>query len=307
VSDSSVCSEDGLVTLFVRHLPSPERAGAARADIGLLLSSLPGQLATAWPEVDYPVERYAVNLASAVPADEEDVAAYLETLHLTDLYLADAVSARHPGAAEVFVRAFGPEIERALAAWKLTRPQIDEVWQRLSQRLTCGDDAGGTQPALASYRGRGPLRAWLRITALREGQRLRGEARREAPLHDSAEEPGIDSADPELRYLKQHYRDAFERAFRDAMTALQSRQRNVLRYFYLEGLRTEEIGRLYGVHRVSVSRWLAEIREQLYDQTVRGLSSELGAGDETVQSLIRLLETQIDVRVSAFLLDTSTK
>ena len=70
-----------------------------------------------------------------------------------------------------------------------------------------------------------------------------------------------DESSPELDYVKERYAPQFKAAFQDALRALDSEQRNVLRLHVVEGLNIDEIGALFRVHRSTVARWIAGARQ----------------------------------------------
>src|SRR5205823_12308411 len=102
-------------------------------------------------------------------------------------------------------------------------------------------------------------------------------ARRETPVDPDVLGEGT-AIDPVLAQLKQRYRDEFGEAFRQAAAALTPRERTLLRYRFLDGLSIDEIGVLHRVHRATVARWIAAIREALFEATRERLGSRLAIG-----------------------------
>src|SRR5205085_8363572 len=119
----------------------------------------------------------------------------------------------------------------------------------------------------------GALGPWLRAAAARTAIDLM-RTRRELPA-DPAALADVASFDPLLAQLKLRYREEFRGAFREAAAGLVDREVTILRYKFVENLSIDEIGIIYGVHRATVARWIAAIREALFDGTRKQLADRL--------------------------------
>ena len=121
-----------------------------------------GTARAAWPRVELEGTRFVAHLARHLAADASPEA--LEALHVGDLYLACACADGLPAAHTAFEAHILPEVDQAVARMKLSPTALDEVRQRVRQRmLVAGPD---TPPKLAAYPGTGPLAAWVRAAAL---------------------------------------------------------------------------------------------------------------------------------------------
>jgi RNA polymerase sigma-70 factor (ECF subfamily) len=107
--------------------------------------------------------------------------------------------------------------------------------------------------------------------------------------------------DPELAYLKSHYRELMQSAFADAVASLEPRQRLALRYQLVEHLNTERIGALFGVHAATARRWVALAREQLWNATRHGVMHRLGIRPAEFESIVRLVRSELDMSVARLL------
>jgi RNA polymerase sigma-70 factor (ECF subfamily) len=174
-----------------------------------------------------------------------------------------------------------------------------EVLQNLRRDLLA--PRRGQTPGIAAFAGRAELRSWLRVAAVRELARVAVRARREVRLdtHEISALPGDD--DVETRHLKAIYRDDFKIAFNEAMAQLTGRQRRLLRYQVIEQLSIDEIGALHRVHRATAARWLVEARAVLSERTRALLGVRLRIERGEVQSVLKLVESQIDVSVERLL------
>ncbi|MFP2905630.1 sigma-70 family RNA polymerase sigma factor, partial [Pyxidicoccus sp. 3LFB2] len=105
---------------------------------------------------------------------------------------------------------------------------------------------------MAEYDGRGPLVAWVRTVALRLAlTELRERAVRPAGDVESRLLPAVDAS---FEALKHRHREDFEAALRAALAALEPRERAILRLHLVEGVGVEDIGRVHGVSRATMTR-----------------------------------------------------
>src|SRR5262249_1646533 len=107
--------------------------------------------------------------------------------------------------------------------------------------------------------------------------------------------------DPELAYLKRSYRAEFLKAFRDALATLSVRERNVLRQHFLYGLGIDQLAIAYQVHRATAARWIQRACVTLLDSTKRSLRKRLGADHAEIESVMRLVESRLEVSLRRFL------
>jgi RNA polymerase sigma-70 factor (ECF subfamily) len=237
----------------------------------------------AWPEVHFGVEAVAQSLSAKTSAQE--------LMHPADLYLALACAAGIPAALSIFERHLLSEVAAFVARINPSPAFADEVRQRLRERLLVGPSA-----RIAEYRGNGPLGAWLRVASVRIAiDLLRADgATRATPIHDVATR----ALDPEFGYIAATHRPMLEDALRKAVTNLTTRERNVLRMYFVNGWTFARIGRSYRVHRGTVTRWVADIRQRLLDQMLAELGDKLSLSINQLRSLAGLLGSQVDAGLS---------
>ncbi|MFE8600875.1 sigma-70 family RNA polymerase sigma factor [Archangium violaceum] len=253
----------------------------------------------AWPGVDLDGARFAAHLARHLPADSPAEA--LEALHLADLYLACACAEGLPLAHAAFEARVLPEVHVAVARLKLPPSSVDEVRQLVRQKmLVPGPD---TPARLAAYPGTGPLSGWVRAAALWIALDLqRQRSNQDVSMEDSTLSLLVDPGDdPELVYLKTTYRAEFNTAFTQALANLSPRERNTLRLKYLDGLSIDQLGALYGVHRATAARWVVAAQQALLEETRRLLTERLRLTGSQLDSVLRLISSQIDVSLSRLL------
>jgi RNA polymerase sigma-70 factor (ECF subfamily) len=252
-----------------------------------------------WPDLDLPPRRFIAHLATIVPATDPAPEKAIAVLHAADLYLACACANDVPAAVERFeethLRALGAVLGAALASSSV---DVDEVRQRLRVRLFVGDTGRG--PLVGSYSGRGALSAWVRVAAVRlaltqaRDSAIGARAGRRAMVEGALGAAG-GGEDPELAFIKDRYRREFEEAFGAALSAASTRERALLRLNVVGGLTLEQIGRMYGVDRSTVSRWLAEARRVLLDNTEAALKERLGVAPADFASMARLFTSQLEI------------
>ena len=213
-----------------------------------------------------------------------------------DLELARAAARRDEAATRALIAVLDREAEKVLRRMRLSPDETAELVQRLRMRIFVED--GGR---LSTYDGRGPIAAWLRAMVVHAAlDEKRREKRRGPPRGDSALENVVKSGvDAELAALRTRHAPEFSAAFRAALGALTPRERNVLRLVYLDGLTAAQVGKIYGTHRVSVARWLGDIRRKVHGETLARLSHVVTPSQGT--SLIRLCWSAIDESIARIL------
>jgi RNA polymerase sigma-70 factor (ECF subfamily) len=87
------------------------------------------------------------------------------------------------------------------------------------------------------------------------------------------------------------------RAFRDAIAALRKEERTLLRYHYLDGLGIDPLSLVLGVHRVTAARRLNKARSSVVQGTRALLTERLRVGSRDLESILRLIESQLDISV----------
>ncbi|MEZ4381338.1 MAG: sigma-70 family RNA polymerase sigma factor [Nannocystaceae bacterium] len=252
----------------------------------------------AWPEIQVEAAPFFALVARRFAPG---TSAALRELRAADLYLLAAYLGGAPGASAAFEAEYFARVARALGRFRASRDEIAEIQQTLRVRLL--NDRRST-PARSHYVGAGSLGSWLCISAVRELWRARKQDGRGAALDDHALQqlPARDE-DQELAYLKALYRREFKEAFNEALAALTAKERNVLRYNVLKGLNIAEIGAIYRVHRATVARWIARAREQLKTRTHEALTRKLQLRGRDLESVLHLIESQLDVSLRRHLGD----
>ncbi len=216
-----------------------------------------------------------------------------------DVALAEAAAAGDEAALRRFDALVREIVPAALSSMKLDAARVDDVVQRVRERLLLAKD--GDAPPLLRYAERGALRGLLTVVATRVAiettRRDSRERGRQGPERDIA----AGDPSPELMLIKAEYRAAFREAYRDALAALDAHDKNLLRLHLVGGLTLAELATMYGQHRATVVRHLARIRETVLKATERALKERLAVDERELQSLFHLAQSQLDVSVMSLL------
>jgi RNA polymerase sigma-70 factor, ECF subfamily len=259
------------------------------------LAELWRDVQAAWPGVAVPAERFLPYLAARLPAGGTAVDA-LERMLPADLYLACGCVDGDRAALAAFEAHPMKEVSALVRRMTSATQELEDASQIIRMRLFTSD---GTQPpGIAGYAGSGPLRLFLRVTVVRELYKVLGRAARETPLEpeDLADLPAVED-DPELAHLKRLYRDEFKEGFEASLASLDRRDRTLLRYHYVQRLTIDEIGVLLRVHRATAARRLADVRQELRERTREHMIAKLTVAKEDLQSILRLIESQLHASV----------
>ncbi len=286
-------SDGRLAAQFLAQLDEARRARLP--DANALEEVLAQQLAAAraaWPGVALSDEKFLAHLARHLPDDGAPLLR-LRELRGDELYLARACADGDAEALRAFEAAHLRDVRGALARLDRDGLPVDDVLADLRLKLLVQD--GDAPPRILEYAGRGELRGWLRITAVRAAFRQRDRERAGAATDedDALADRSAPAGNPELDVLKSQHGDAFRRAFREAMAALTSRDQLLLRQHFLDGLTLEQLGALHGgVNRSTVLRWIRRVQELLLKKTRRALVDELHLTAAECDSLLRDMQSQ---------------
>lgn len=274
--------------LAVRQVPHDEAGALERALETVIATTL-----QTWPDVTADPAAFAAYLGERIPADADVIAALRERA-VGDVYLAFACLAGNPVATRHVEERFAALVG-LLVQQNIDHDLARDTVQHLRVQLLAGE-----RPGLRTYSGMGSLRAWLRISALREAIRAQRKARgRETQeLSDTLADA---TDDPALQYQRQLYRAEFRTAFEDAVTGLSVRDRNLLRQSVLYGATVDELGSIYQVHRATAARWIAAARERLVEATRRRMIEILEIQPEDYDSILTLIHSQLDVSIERVL------
>jgi len=297
---SGMTASMALASALAAALPGDVELGDAAAIEASLTGALAGAAAT-WPDVRIEGAAFAAFVAERLAAGAPASAA-LERLWLGDLALACACAAGDSAAIETLDRIVSREVASAADSARAGAAVRDEAAQIVRTLLLV--PRAERPPAIHDYAGRGPLGGWLRIVAAREVVRLLRPSRREVELRDHPAFGEATASDPVLSALKMRYRRELAEALHMALAELGPRDRTLLRYQLVDGLSIDDIAAVYRVHRATAARWLARVRDDLIESTRRLLAEQLGIGADEVVSVLRLVQSELDISVIPHLMSS---
>lgn len=279
----------------------PERDAADAADA--ILDELLTRGRTAWPALALSAGLARAHLAAKASLAGVDA----PSLCAEDLYLAAACLDGDRAALAAFETQYLDAVPRYLGRMRLDAATLDEVRQQLAVRLLVAASAEAV-PRLAEYGGRGRLEAWVRVAATRlaiDLQRARGlvldPAARQEERDGEALLGRLVVEDAELELLRRRHAAALQQALVEAFAGLSPEQRNLLRLSYRDGRSIDEIGALFGVHRATVARRIAQAREQILGASRDLLQERLALSSGELDSLIGALGGHVHLSVSRLL------
>jgi RNA polymerase sigma-70 factor (ECF subfamily) len=175
---------------------------------------------------------------------------------------------------------------------------IAEVQQILRERLLVGPNA-----KIRDYRGGGALTSWVRTAAVRTALNLRRRTRREiaADPMGAGLEPFESLLDPEIVLLRQRYMPEIDGALRRAIAALEPKDRLLLNFYYVDGLTLAKIAALERVGTSTVFRRLSAATQTVLASMKDELALRLQLSTESLDSLIRHVQDDIDLSLSQVL------
>lgn len=245
---------------------------------------------------DVTVDEAAVRAWIARRLDGEDAAAALDA---AEVFLACACATGHGGALAAFERRYFATLPSALSRLSLAADDVAEVVQRLRVRLFVAED--GAAPRVVGYAGAGQLGGLVRVAAIRLGLNLLRSRGRLVAGDDGFEDLPIADDDPALARLKTQYRGAFKQAFEDAIAGLDGRERSLLNLALVKGLGIDKVAVVYGVHRATAARWIAQARANLTRAVHALLATRLGVPRGQVDDLLPLVESQLELSLERLL------
>jgi RNA polymerase sigma-70 factor (ECF subfamily) len=281
--------------------PTPTWTDAERVTWQARLQAALAAARESHPGVEVDVVAWCRHLGRSLPPDASP-----DDLHVdraADLYLAFACGEGEAKAIDRLRTRFSADVDRALAKAGSTGIAPAELRQRAWVKLLA--DGGHGEPHIRRYSGRGSLQGWIRVVVSRLAvDLLRGarETERERTVAPEVlAEIGRTDPDPQFEILRAQYHAEVRGAMEAAFAALSSKDRRLLRGQLVERLGTDDLGAMFGVHRTTAARWVERARARLIEHAHAALRERVGAGDQTVRSLVQMVRSQIDLSVARLL------
>ncbi len=248
------------------------------------LEAIVARAREAWPDLPVTEAELAAHILSRAPNLDANTPG-------ADLLLALAAAKGSPIAILAMEQRYFHVVDVCRAAVRSTL-STGEAKQRVRDKLFVGPP-----PRALSYSGKGSFEGWLRVVVTRVLLDEAEKGQQSETLEESLSSIRV-SANPETALLRKTTEKDFRAAFHDAVVTLEVRERALLKYALLDGLTVDDIGAIYDVHRSTAARWVAAAARTLESRLRDVLRTKLGAGDDEVERLVRLVESKVDLSLS---------
>lgn len=244
-----------------------------------------------WPGISVSHERFAQMLTLA------EVASDSLRQWGADLYLAYAAGAGDHGAVRLIDERFISRLPARIRRLGSAKDNVNDVLQTVRERLFSGD-----VPRIRAYNGTGPLEQWIKVVAIRTAIDLH-RTDRSIPRVEGAWLETVAPSDADLSTLamKHEYKRELEAAIRELVAQLSPRDRAVLRLHVVQGVSIEKIAASYGVHRVTVARWVWTAGETVLDGLRARFRAKFGIVPHEFDSMVRLARSQLSIDLAGLL------
>jgi RNA polymerase sigma-70 factor, ECF subfamily len=227
--------------------------------------------------------------------------------HTDELRLAAACAAGEVGALRRFDAEYVALLDAPLRALGLDGGRIDDVKQRVREKLLLPRD--DDVPRVLQYAGAGRLVGLVKVTALRTALNDQRQRRRRNATHARAKETTVQrimAADlgPELQVIDTQHRALIKQAFETAIEALERADRGLLRLHLLERMTIDEIAALHGIHRATAARRLARIRDAISTRAHECLRAAMPSRSHGLASVTRAVDSMLDLSLARVLAPT---
>lgn len=241
-----------------------------------------------WPTIDLSVEKFQLHcervFGAKSPVDGVG--------HAGDFFLCAACLAGDSEALRLLDVELRTHTVNAIRRINSEQTFVDEILQVVRQKLLVSP-----QPKLLRYAARGPLLAWLGVTATRTAlDLLRSQkgACKQVELTDKLRDSEY-GATKDL--IRARYGDAFQASLSKAVAELPPRDRNILRLYLVGRCSIDQLGTMYRVDRSTPARWLRSARKRIFDAVRSDLKLNFNLSNSEFSSIARGVQSQLDVEI----------
>jgi RNA polymerase sigma-70 factor len=229
-----------------------------------------------YPTVDLDLEDFTARASATGVA--------FERLCHEDLFLATACARGDRIAWEYFADDHLPLLHRMAAQACRQFQEGEDVAQEIIASLIAD------KTKIAAYDGRGSLAGWLRVAvshaAIDRFRRKRKEVSLDEEGGPDRSKPAAASAsDPGTETMDSPWGSILARLLETRIRHLAPRDRLILGLYYMENVPLKLIGRRFGVHEATASRWLDNLRRDIRKSVERELCGKHGLRPGEVHSL----------------------
>jgi RNA polymerase sigma-70 factor (ECF subfamily) len=217
------------------------------------------------------------------------------TARAADLCLAWSAGLGDPWAVDFIEANMVATVHSRLRARGAPAATADDVMQTVRAKLLVD-----RPPRILMYNGTAPLAHWMFVIATRSliDERRKNRTPDVNMLVDHLVSP---TPLPTDLPIDGGLREQARAALKEQLQALPARDRNVLRLHFLEGVSVDAIARTFGVHRVTVARWLWRAGDAIRDGLKETFRDRFGVASQDFDSLVRRLPSQLDYNLSSAL------
>jgi len=259
----------------------------SRKPIEVLTEGALGAASALWPKICCDAAEFGKH-AETVGASHEQVERFG-----TDLVLAFACARSDPEGLRVFESEHVSRIGPSLLRVDPSADFLDEVQQRLRERLLVPPN-----PRIRSYAATGPLLSWVRVAATRIGVDLkRHEPKRGTQNLADCMLQECHLQGPEAV----RYRDVLEASIRSVFGQLEVRERNLIRLHYVDGLNVDRLGAMYDVHRATAARWIAAVRTRIFEDVACDVRATLKLSRSEFYSILGFVRSYLEASLGGLL------
>jgi RNA polymerase sigma-70 factor (ECF subfamily) len=281
-SGRSEQQREHLATVLRDNLANPAVVDDVE-DLEGVLARLVGEAAAAWPNIRLAPEIVVAQLAAQL-SETGPLLSELQQIRMADLFLAAACVEQMQNAIETFDGEFLFGVPEILARSGFGHLQSDEVRERVRDQLFFG------AARISDYTGRTSLASWVHVVILRVAIDL-------ADSHSTGTDP--DSAIALI--IEEHYRQPFKSAFRMAVGALTSEQRELLRLHFVEGVTFDMLAMQFARHRATIVWQIAQAKDSVLERIGASLQAQLAINSQELEALLTIIRSRLELGLSALL------
>ena len=289
---------------FLSRWP-PSEGLAPGSELDQALQAALESTRAAWPQLALSAEAFATFIADRVDTGVPSPAEAINKMHMGDLGLCFASMQGLPAA----LAALDQQIDQLggiIGRIDGSPAFVDEVKQVMRVDLLVGREGSTSErrPKIVQYRGKAPLRAWLRVIATRVAIAIKNTGNAASEVESLDELIAVAAAeDPELEHLRgRHlgeFRTVINQAVSDVLAELDVEGRNLLRWHLVDNLSLRKIAVVRGDNVSAVSRQYALIRAFLMDRVRQRLKEHTGLPTRDLNSVMAALRSQISLSLSS--------
>ncbi|MDP9034901.1 MAG: sigma-70 family RNA polymerase sigma factor [Myxococcota bacterium] len=255
-----------------------------------------------WPTFRLPRVEFERRLRAVIDGQEDNPFEALARIRAPDLYIAHACAMRIPGAVTTFTSTYLTRLEEDLRHFKIPQVLGEDVRRELEDTLLLG--SGEVGPKIAQYEGRGPLRRFVATAARNAAISLLRRRSRDPDVDVDAIQSQLTPCAESVRRGASPQDAAVRDAVRASLSALDRRQRMIVRLHLSRGVALTQIAKMLGVHQSTVSRTFDAALQRLHRDIRRHLREDHGFKEKEMESAIREVRSQLDLSLSRALRDT---